>query len=185
MMALSYPYALYGMYLVFRNRKTSMIYDAATAKSKKDDTSSSSSSSSQSPVPLVVILMVCIGFVIAFSLQAHKEFRFMLPIVPFLIIFSAIGWDQHANKHMKSAMIAIVAMTITSVMMTAYFSMVHQRGTVDAVRYLSDAASAGASGTVLMALPCHSYPFQSVIHSRSFDIKTLDCAPPEKYVSRS
>ncbi|DBA83269.1 TPA: hypothetical protein ACH3X2_006772 [Trebouxia sp. C0005] len=61
--------------------------------------------------------------------------------------------------------------------MTLYFSLVHQRGQIDVMRYLAEEAKLQPSMHVLFLTPCHATPYYSHVHS-NITMDFLDCSPP-------
>ncbi|DBA74157.1 TPA: hypothetical protein ACH3X1_010956 [Trebouxia sp. C0004] len=63
------------------------------------------------------------------------------------------------------------------VAMTLYFSLVHQRGQIDVMRYLAEEAKLQPSMHVLFLTPCHATPYYSHVHY-NITMDFLDCSPP-------
>jgi phosphatidylinositol glycan class B len=67
--------------------------------------------------------------------------------------------------------------------MAAYFSLVHQRGTIAVMDWLATQPLRDSTGTdsipppLLFLMPCHSTPFYSHLH-RPTPMQFLDCSPP-------
>lgn len=111
---------------------------------------------------------------VVYSLLSHKEFRFVYPIVPILLIFAAAGLSQVPQQWKKWAILFITA---TQVPMALYLSLWHQRGVMDVTLWLrSESAESISSVGILM--PCHSTPWQSVIHQPNISTWFLTCEPP-------
>ncbi|KAI8375524.1 Alg9-like mannosyltransferase family-domain-containing protein [Blakeslea trispora] len=112
-------------------------------------------------------LLLLTGWVISvYSLLPHKEFRFLYPIVPLLLIVSAHGIQ-------KKGRLTLVFLVLTQLPMALYLSLWHQRGVVDVMLWLrtQDPTSVG----VLM--PCHSTPWHSIVH-KDIPMWFLTCEPP-------
>jgi phosphatidylinositol glycan class B len=67
--------------------------------------------------------------------------------------------------------------SFTSVMCMCTFSLC-QRGTEDAMLYLSREAHDGRVKSVLFLMPCHSTPYYSTLHY-NLPMRFLDCTPSE------
>ncbi|XP_019162244.1 PREDICTED: GPI mannosyltransferase 3 [Ipomoea nil] len=130
-----------------------------------------------------------------YSLLGHKEFRFVLPILPIALKFSGyslarIGVASKSNDHdqrfsrtsyscLSRKHLAIVFLLITNLPMALYMSMVHQRGTEDVMNYLSVEAVDGNVRNILFLTPCHATPYYSTLH-RNLPMRFLDCTPSEE-----
>ncbi|KAJ3227822.1 hypothetical protein HK099_000076 [Clydaea vesicula] len=90
--------------------------------------------------------------------------------------------------------IGLFVLVVTNVLMGYYFCLVHQRGVVDVIFWLrrrvmekkelsskNDRLMAIYNipvDSVLILMPCHSTPFQSVLHSNEVSFRFLTCEPP-------
>ena len=146
-------------------------------------------------------LFIAAGFTAALSCIAHKEHRFLLPILPLLSIEVARGlWGaapflglsagplrsrqqvQPPPRLWLAAALGIPA--LASAAAALYLNTVHQRGSVAVAEDLArDAAAAAASANasalpfaVHLLLPCHATPLFSHLH---YDVEALglDCHP--------
>ncbi|KAI8374976.1 Alg9-like mannosyltransferase family-domain-containing protein [Choanephora cucurbitarum] len=134
------PYTLFGLYRVYH---TPTVYQRMKS------------------------LLSLMGWVISvYSLLPHKEFRFLFPIVPLILMVSAYG-IQHKGR------LTIAFLVLTQLPMALYLSLWHQRGVVDVMLWLrlQEPTSVG----VLM--PCHSTPWYSIIH-KNIPMWFLTCEPP-------
>jgi phosphatidylinositol glycan class B len=119
--------------------------------------------------------------VIVYSLLTHKEFRFIYPVVPIMHIISAYGISQLAARWRKWAVLGILS---TNIPLGLYTTTVHQRGVLDAVNWIrSEAQDMRRMYTqydmeVAFLMPCHSTPWQSIIHDRDVNAWFLTCEPP-------
>ncbi|XP_067130582.1 GPI mannosyltransferase 3 [Centruroides vittatus] len=127
---------------------------------------------------LILWLLTVLSFV------SHKEFRFLLPVLPLSLHVSGIGLDilaQNGRKHRylhisyRSIAMAIVIL-IGNFSLLIYTSLYHQRGTLDVMDYLSKLAVQNKKMNVLFLMPCHSTPFYSHIH-QNITMKFLTCEP--------
>ena len=114
------------------------------------------------------------------SLISHKEFRFLLPSMPFMICFAAkglhkfIGDETLANKpnettpkyhtesnwFMRKKQCCVGLFVVLNVIAGLYTGLVHQRGTLDVMEFLRrDLNESRADQNILFLMPCHSTPF--------------------------
>ncbi|XP_031128009.1 GPI mannosyltransferase 3 isoform X3 [Ipomoea triloba] len=123
-----------------------------------------------------------------YSLLGHKEFRFVLPILPIALMFSGyslarIGVPSRFSRTSYSCLsqkhLAIVFLLITNLPMALYMSTVHQRGTEDVMNYLSVEAVDGNVRNILFLTPCHATPYYSTLH-RNLPMRFLDCTLSEE-----
>ncbi|KAI8140592.1 Alg9-like mannosyltransferase family-domain-containing protein [Fennellomyces sp. T-0311] len=108
-----------------------------------------------------------------YSLLSHKEFRFIYPVVPLMLIFVAVGLSNSPSQWRKLIGLALV---LTQIPMALYLSLWHQRGVTDVMLWIKDQTAKPMSVGILM--PCHSTPWQSVIHRPDIDMWFLTCEPP-------
>ncbi|XP_049359842.1 mannosyltransferase APTG1 isoform X2 [Solanum verrucosum] len=130
-----------------------------------------------------------------YSLLGHKEFRFVLPVLPIALMFSGywlatIGWPDKSNGRGKRSpsshdrcsgklQLAVLFLAVSNIPMAFYMSMVHQRGTEDVMNYLSVEADSGKVKSVLFFTPCHATPYYSTLH-RNLPMRFLDCTPSDE-----
>ncbi|KAM0952550.1 putative hexosyltransferase [Dioscorea sansibarensis] len=125
-----------------------------------------------------------------YSILGHKEFRFVLPVLPLSLMFSGYSLAELSDSDSKRkntkassrcpsrAQVAILFLVATNVPMALYMSLVHQRGSEDAIYYLAKEASDGKVKSVLFLMPCHSTPYYSALHS-NLPMRILDCSPSD------
>lgn len=130
-----------------------------------------------------------------YSVLGHKEFRFVLPVLPIALMFSGyllatIGRsDSPHNRRKGSPSIhticpskkhwVIIFLFATNLPMALYMSLVHQRGTEDVMNYLSEEARNEKVESILFLTPCHATPYYSTLH-RNLPMRFLDCSPSEE-----
>ncbi|PKA55335.1 Dol-P-Man:Man(7)GlcNAc(2)-PP-Dol alpha-1,6-mannosyltransferase [Apostasia shenzhenica] len=125
-----------------------------------------------------------------YSLLGHKEFRFVLPVLPIALIFSGYtlaAFSRHKHPKRKRSLgmrcpsrmqMSILFLIATNVPMALYMSLVHQRGTEDVMHYLSKEARDGKVNSILFLMPCHSTPYYSALHY-NVTMHFLDCTPSD------
>lgn len=128
-------------------------------------------------------LLITIAFTLTvYSLLPHKEFRFLMPLLPLClnVTVDAISkWSRSAS----SWLIWIVALLllVSNALPAAYLSWVHQRGTTDVMTSVERIAREyrdpdGHSAKFLFLMPCHSTPFYSHVH-QNVSMRFLTCEP--------
>lgn len=122
-----------------------------------------------------------------YSILGHKEFRFVLPVLPLALMFSGYclasmsqskGKNQHRKGSLSRLQLSVILLVITNVPMALYMSLFHQRGTEDVMYYLSKEAHDGRVRSVLFLMPCHSTPYYSTLHY-NLPMRFLDCTPSD------
>eukprot|EP01028_Stygiella_incarcerata_P011941 TRINITY_DN7112_c0_g1_i1.p1 TRINITY_DN7112_c0_g1~~TRINITY_DN7112_c0_g1_i1.p1 ORF type:complete len:621 (+),score=139.04 TRINITY_DN7112_c0_g1_i1:84-1946(+) len=144
------------------------------------------------------ILIASMMNAVFYSLLAHKEFRFLYPILPVLLIHCALGfqfiidWMQSSEKirdaklwmrmGKRALVYSGVFALVVQIGMAVFFSQVHKRGTLDAMDGMRDdiLATYGSSEHVLVDLlvPCHHAPFHDHMHLGNVELRMLQCLPP-------
>ncbi|KAK9275574.1 hypothetical protein L1049_022841 [Liquidambar formosana] len=130
-----------------------------------------------------------------YSVLGHKEFRFVLPVLPLTLMFSgyslaAIATPNSSDSQRKGSskihtkchskmQLAIFFLLATNIPMALYMSLIHQRGTEDVMNYLSKEALNEKVNGILFLMPCHATLYYSTLH-RNLPMRFLDCSPSEE-----
>lgn len=122
-----------------------------------------------------------------YSVLGHKEFRFVLPVLPIALMFSGYSlatmreskWSKNSKKRSAKLQWSVLFLLATNIPMAIYMSMVHQRGTEDVMNYLSKEAANGNVSRILFLTPCHATPYYSTLH-RELPMHFLDCTPSDE-----
>lgn len=129
------------------------------------------------PEELILLGTVC--FVTAiYSCLGHKEFRFLLPVLPIMLKISAqylSNWSRKASD----AIVWVVAIVILigNVVPAVYWGRVHQKGTLEVMQPLRDLALKDPKdASILFLMPCHSTPLYSHLHV-NVTARFLTCNP--------
>ncbi|CAO3651314.1 unnamed protein product [Cunninghamella blakesleeana] len=121
-----------------------------------------------------------IWIITIYSLLSHKEFRFLYPIFPVLLMMTSFGLKttNQSFKNKKWNGFIIFGLWTSQFFFSIYFSVYHQRGIIDAMTWLQrqQASSIG------FLMPCHSTPWQSMIHQRNTSMWFLTCEPPLTHI---
>nr|GEU33282.1 GPI mannosyltransferase 3 [Tanacetum cinerariifolium] len=129
-----------------------------------------------------------------YSVLGHKEFRFVLPVLPIALAFSGYSLSMLSRRYSSGKKIkkttttrtkstwkikaAVLFLLATNLPMAIYMSMVHQRGTEDVMNYLAKEARHGNVKSILLLTPCHATPYYSTLH-QNLPMRFLDCSPSE------
>ncbi|KAJ4292348.1 glycosylphosphatidylinositol anchor biosynthesis [Kalmusia sp. IMI 367209] len=128
------------------------------------------------------------------SLIAHKEVRFLYPILPFLHILAAGPLSSFFPTQSSITRKGILTLLLFfNLLIAGYASQIHQRGVIDVLTYLRHKHEASnihsrhtASGngarmantTVAFLMPCHSTPWRSHLVYPEINAWALTCEPP-------
>lgn len=124
------------------------------------------------------ILLISISWtVIVYSMLAHKEFRFIYPVLPFCMIFCGISLESLKSWRRPAA----CAVLFSNLVPALYTGLIHQRGTLDVMGHLQSLCNSSSPSKlqqpeILFLMPCHSTPFYSHIHC-SLRMRFLECSP--------
>ncbi|XP_062326533.1 GPI mannosyltransferase 3 [Osmerus eperlanus] len=124
-----------------------------------------------------ILLVTVIWTVAVYSLLAHKEFRFIYPVVPLCMVFCGISLASLKAWRKKVACVLLVSNLVPAL----YTGLVHQRGTLDVMGHLQtlchNSQSAGSiQPDIYFLMPCHSTPFYSHVHC-PMRMRFLECPP--------
>ncbi|KAI8926169.1 Alg9-like mannosyltransferase family-domain-containing protein [Entophlyctis helioformis] len=119
------------------------------------------------------------------SVQAHKEFRFLMPIVPPMLMYAGHSlqcierFDKQAGRvRWKGWLWRIVAvLLVTNAGAGLYLSRVHQSGVLRVMDWLRHEVRSGHVEDILFLMPCHSTPYYSHLH-RDIPMRFVTCEPP-------
>lgn len=129
------------------------------------------------------ILVLTVTFtLIIYSLLGHKEFRFVLPLLPICLNITSDAlsrWSRNATR-LTIWLVALVLL-VGNAIPAIYLSTVHQRGTLDVMRPIQKIAREyrdenGKSAKLFFLMPCHSTPMYSHIH-KNVTARYLTCEP--------
>ncbi|XP_044728935.1 GPI mannosyltransferase 3 [Chrysoperla carnea] len=126
----------------------------------------------------LVLIITIIFTLCVYSFIPHKEFRFMLPILPmclYICVDYLAPWSSKINR-LYVWLVAVTILTSSSVPIY-YFSSVHQRGVLNVMPVLQKIASKRPNDTTfLFLMPCHSTPLYSHLHV-NVPARILTCEP--------
>nr|XP_053642394.1 GPI mannosyltransferase 3-like [Cherax quadricarinatus] len=129
------------------------------------------------------LLSICLWSVIVYSCLGHKEFRFLLPILPLclciagdLIAYELTSYSKRKTQLSKYKSVAGFSfLIIPNLLSVLYLGLVHQRGPLDTMTVLQHDTQSHKSN-VLFLMPCHSTPYYSHIH-KNVTMRFLTCEP--------
>ena len=123
---------------------------------------------------------------LVFSFGGHKEFRFILPLLP--LVFVQCGYGLfHIGKvtSRNSFRFILVLLMLSNALLGGYVSIYHQSSPMKIMRFLRNEKHqndgleiAGRPlKSVHFLMPCHSTPYYSHLH-QNIPMWFIDCSPP-------
>lgn len=136
-------------------------------------------------------LLTSVAFtLLAYSTLTHKEFRFVLALLPMCLYVTAdylARWSRKASR-LSVWLVAIVLLAGNAVP-AAYLGWYHQAGTTAVMPQLARIArdyrsedGQPAAAKILFLMPCHSTPYFSHVHE-NVTMRFLTCEPNWKGAS--
>lgn len=95
--------------------------------------------------------------------------------------------DAGDGCRMQKAKFVLLLLAVTNIVPLLYFSLIHQRGTIDVMNYLQDAVLSaknmpdGKVPDILFLMPCHSTPYYSFMHV-NVSMRFLTCEPNLQHI---
>uniref|UniRef100_A0A8C1HCV0 Mannosyltransferase n=1 Tax=Cyprinus carpio carpio TaxID=630221 RepID=A0A8C1HCV0_CYPCA len=107
-----------------------------------------------------ILLITVLWTTAIYSLLAHKEFRFVYPVLPLCMIFSGECTNIKLCKHGGNLLLLLF-----SLIPALYTGLIQQRGPLDVMhdlQQLCDVSDSQSSPELLFLMPCHSTPLYSL-----------------------
>lgn len=121
--------------------------------------------------------IVC-ATITGFSLISHKEFRFIYPLQPILLLIAATSmlYKYRTYPRLHKRFFIPIALVL-NVVLAFYFSQIHERGEIEVIDDLSSDPTVLSIGILA---PCHSTPWTSHMHNSPLYEKSwfITCEPP-------
>jgi phosphatidylinositol glycan class B len=119
------------------------------------------------------LLFLSVWVIIIYSLLPHKEFRFIFPIVPILLMVVAYAIQHIGSLRWRKRI--ILFLITTQLPLALYLSLWHQRGVIDVMLWMRTQPVK----SIGILMPCHSTPWSSILH-KDIPMWFLTCEPPLK-----
>lgn len=136
---------------------------------------------------LSLLIIIC-SYTILHSFSEHKEFRFILPILPLVIALAGESMtrllssrDAATQKKMKTGI--CIGFVLLNFPHLIYLGTIHQRGPIALNRFLVNDIAASMPQkeqiNIHYLMGCHSAPLYSHLHIPGVEISSwhLDCSP--------
>lgn len=115
------------------------------------------------------LIITIIWTLLVFSLVAHKEQRFLLPLFPMIFYVSSYKISVICTKFTKLGILFVLLNTLVLIYLGRY----HQIGSINVMSQLTKIPQ---NSTVLFLMPCHSTPLYSHLHL-NITTRILTCEP--------
>ena len=140
-----------------------------------------------------LLWFIIITYVAIHSLSAHKEFRFLLPVMPFICLLSGYLINKHiqnykSHKQKQRFYLIFTFLVMVNLCIWFYLARFHQRAPIQVnkliVTQLQKQSQKFNISTIHYLMGCHSTPIYSHLHAFTdkdsatrIKIRTLDCSP--------
>ena len=132
-----------------------------------------------------VVWLMCgvVGWsVLVHSLNAHKEYRFLLPVLPLVCLLAGRACTAMSAPRRQLVVVVYVAV---NALLFGYLGLVHQAGPISAMSFLQHRLSSLTSPSSTVSpyavhfwMQCHSTPVYSALHvAPPPSLRFLDCSP--------
>ena len=123
------------------------------------------------------------------SLVAHKEVRFVYPLLPCLHVLASRVlvdffikpiYDSSSSKAVpRLKLLTLISLLLANVTIAFYTTLYHESGPLNVLSYLRSRHEAtGKDTTVGFLMPCHSTPWRSHLTYPAIHAWALTCEPP-------
>ncbi|KAG0714147.1 GPI mannosyltransferase 3 [Chionoecetes opilio] len=134
------------------------------------------------------LLPVILWSLLVYSCLGHKEFRFLLPLLPLCLCIAGDHIAFHLAAHAKKTgdssrlrrTVVFLVLLIPNLTALVYLGLIHQRGPLDTMQILRQEIEVNPRASILFLMPCHSTPYYSHLHS-NVTMRFLTCEPNLKF----
>ncbi|XP_013193470.2 GPI mannosyltransferase 3 [Amyelois transitella] len=126
----------------------------------------------------VLLLAAAVLHVALYSLVPHKEFRFVLPLLPILLYLAQdviAPWSRKAKRWQLYLVSGFIL--LGNAAPAVYFGNIHQAGSLSVMPLLRESLPHNRS-SIAFLMPCHSTPLYSHLHV-NVTTRYLNCDPPK------
>ncbi|KAG6976885.1 hypothetical protein JG688_00000902 [Phytophthora aleatoria] len=123
-----------------------------------------------------------------YSNAAHKEFRFVLPLLPPAFVYAGYCLRNLERKlyvqfrertQWNLLRLAVFSVIVPNVLSAYYLSQSHQRAPVEVMDYLADRIQENPEASIHFWTPCHATPYYSYLH-QNVSMWFPDCSPANR-----
>lgn len=123
------------------------------------------------------LLVISLWYIAFHCFLAHKEHRFILPVIPLTCIYSGFFFLSFRNVRVRKLFMTFLL--LVNIPLAAYTGIYHQVAPFSAAEYIASHASSHSLSrfAILQLMPCYSMPQYSYFHGFNVSIRALDCSP--------
>jgi phosphatidylinositol glycan class B len=123
------------------------------------------------------LTIVVLFTIFIYTLNIHKEFRFLTQILPMLFILEAHGidWCLKTIKWKQFRWIIFLSF-VGHLLIGVYFSAIDRQGQISVMNYLRNNLNE-EKNSIDFLMPCHSTPYYNFIHRNDIQLNFLTCEP--------
>ncbi|KAE9039008.1 GPI mannosyltransferase 3 [Phytophthora rubi] len=123
-----------------------------------------------------------------YSNAPHKEFRFVLPLLPPAFVYAGyclrnlerkLYVQFHERTQRNLLRIGAFSVIVPNVLSAYYLSRNHQRAPVEVMDYLADRIQENPEASIHFWTPCHATPYYSYLH-QNVSMWFPDCSPTNR-----
>lgn len=120
--------------------------------------------------------------VLVHSFNAHKEYRFLLPVLPLVCLLAGRACATMSAERRR---LVVGVYGVVNALLFVYFGLIHQAGPISAMSFLQHRLSSLTPTSAAVSpyavhhwMPCHSTPFYSAMHvTPPPALRFFDCSP--------
>ncbi|KAL1507951.1 hypothetical protein AB1Y20_007555 [Prymnesium parvum] len=120
--------------------------------------------------PLIAAICALVGL----SGSRHKELRFLMPVVPPLLVYGAVGLRSIPRRRRRACLLILFSLNGLGAL---YLSRWHQQAPIAALAALRAEAASGRLRHIDLLTRCHQTPAFAQLHSPA-RLTMLHCPPP-------
>ncbi|EEY68034.1 putative GPI mannosyltransferase [Phytophthora infestans T30-4] len=123
-----------------------------------------------------------------YSNAAHKEFRFVLPLLPPAFVYAGYCLRNLERKlyaqfrertQWNLLRLAVFSVVVPNVLSAYYLSRIHQRAPAEVMDYLAERIQENPEASIHFWTPCHATPYYSYLH-QNVSMWFPDCSPANR-----
>uniref|UniRef100_A0AC35UC90 Mannosyltransferase n=1 Tax=Rhabditophanes sp. KR3021 TaxID=114890 RepID=A0AC35UC90_9BILA len=134
--------------------------------------------------PSLLLYGTGVFYVLIHSLLPHKEHRFMLPVLPIFILYSAYFIRFLNLKRFTKMYLSSIGLSVAlNLSLIFFFGTYHQAGPNETIQKLHSILPLNRLSSIYYLTPCYNLPQYSYFHDHPVQIEALDCQPNLKNIS--
>ena len=125
--------------------------------------------------------LFALSTLVIYSCIAHKEFRFIYPVLPAFIPFIGAGmahWSSNSISKTKTSLL-MIGICLLNISVSVFLNRYHNCGILPTMDHIADIIHNGdRDPSFVFLMPCHATPWLSYIHHPRANISMLTCEHP-------